>query len=167
MRLPTLFLLFYKLQSKRPKFMKKKTKIIFTLTIILIIFVLGVTNVIAQDPEPKGLNLTGKLTNVGTAAGFKSETPELAITLGLIIRGFLTLLGVIFMAYIIYGGYQWMTARGNEEQLTKAKAVIRGSIIGLIIALAAYAITAYVMYRVAGATGYRTDFEKALGDFPY
>ena len=141
MLLPTLFLLCYKLQLKLPKFMKKQTKIIFISFISLVIFVLGITSILAAED----LNLTGKLTNVGTAAGFKAEKPELATTLGSIIRGFLTLLGVIFMAYIIYGGYQWMTARGNEEQLTKAKAVIRGSIIGLIIVLAAYVITAFVV----------------------
>jgi len=45
---------------------------------------------------------------------------------------------------VIYGGFLWMTARGNEQQVTKAKDLIISAVIGLVIVLAAYAITAYV-----------------------
>ena len=58
------------------------------------------------------------------------------------------------MAYLIYGGYLWMTARGNEETLEKAKKIIRGSIIGIIIVFSAYAITYFVISRLEQATGY-------------
>jgi mannose/fructose/N-acetylgalactosamine-specific phosphotransferase system component IID len=138
--------------------MKLNKKIILISTFALVIFVLTVTSSLAAED----LNLTGRLSTVGEAAGFGDKAPNLATTLGQIIRGFLSLLGVVFMAYIIYGGYQWMMARGNEEQLTKAKAVIRGSIIGLIIVLAAYAITSYVILRVGAAGGYEVTTEEDI-----
>jgi hypothetical protein len=97
------------------------------------------------------INLTSKLAPVGTAAGF--GTTSLAATAGQIIRAFLSLLGLIFLSYTIYAGYIWLTAAGNDEKLTKAKAILRGSIIGLIITLSAYAITTFVMSRLGEATG--------------
>lgn len=110
-------------------------------------FALGLTTQAALD-------LTSKLTGAATNAGFSSATPSLTATIGTIIKGLLSLLGVIFMAYIIYAGYTWMIARGKEEDITKAKAIIRGSIIGLIVVLAAYALTAFVITRIITATGY-------------
>jgi hypothetical protein len=38
---------------------------------------------------------------------------------------------------LIYGGVFWMTARGNESQVDKAKNIITNSLVGLIIILLA------------------------------
>ena len=53
---------------------------------------------------------------------------------------------------MVYGGYLWMTARGNEEEVTKAKNLIKAAIIGLIIVLAAYAISIFVIKLVGEKT---------------
>ena len=45
---------------------------------------------------------------------------------------------------MIYGGFIWMNSRGNEQDVEKAKNIIRNSIIGLLIVIAAYAITKFV-----------------------
>jgi len=127
--------------------MTKKTKILFLLIFGLGIFALGLVPAEATD-------LTGKLGTLGSAAGYSQTQPSLAETIGTIIRAFLSLLGVIFMAYIIYGGYSWMIAKGNDEQITKAKAIIKGGVIGIIIVFAAYAISAFVIARMTSATGY-------------
>lgn len=130
----------------------KNKKIILITLFALTIFLLSPTSVAAQGGE---LDITGKLTNVGTSAGFSAATEtSLATTIGTIIKAFLSLLGVIFMSYIIYAGYLWMTAQGNEEQINKAKAIIRASIIGIIIILAAYAITAFVIDQLMATTGF-------------
>lgn len=128
----------------------KKTTIL--LVIVSFLLALNIASVAAQGT----LDLTGKLKNVGGNAGYSSEVSENTIpnTVGNIIKALLSLLGIIFMVYIVYAGYLWMIARGNEEQLTKAKAIIRGSIIGLIIVLAAYAITQFVLTSIINATGY-------------
>jgi len=53
----------------------------------------------------------------------------------------LSFLGVVFLLLMIFGGILWMTARGNEKTVDQAKNVIFDSIIGLVIIVAAYAIT--------------------------
>jgi len=45
---------------------------------------------------------------------------------------------------MIYGGFIWMIARGNEGEVTKAKDLIQAAIIGLVVVLAAYAITQFI-----------------------
>ncbi|MCD4693872.1 pilin [bacterium] len=65
-----------------------------------------------------------------------------------VIQAVLSLVGVIFLLLMIYGGYLWMTARGNEQQVEKAKKIIIESIIGVAVVLIAYAITAMVIYAI-------------------
>ncbi len=69
-----------------------------------------------------------------------------------IIQVALSFLGVIFLVLMIYGGYLWMTARGNEEQVTKAKNLITAAIIGLVIVISAYAISWLVISKLGGET---------------
>jgi hypothetical protein len=70
--------------------------------------------------------------------------------IGLIIGVLLSLLGVIFLGLTIYGGILWMTAGGKEEQVEKAKNIIANSLIGLVIVLAAYAISYFVINALSG-----------------
>ena len=60
---------------------------------------------------------------------------------GTIIRGALTGVGLIFFILMIYGGFLWMTARGNDDQVEKARNIITAGIIGVAVIVAAYAIT--------------------------
>lgn len=57
----------------------------------------------------------------------------------------LSFVGVFFLILTIYGGILWMTAGGSEEQMGKAKKVLRNAIIGVLVILGAYAITNFVM----------------------
>ncbi len=68
----------------------------------------------------------------------------LSARIGLIIGAILSFIAVIFMILVIYAGILWMTARGNEQQVEKAKILLFQSIIGLIIILSAYIITNFV-----------------------
>ena len=58
-----------------------------------------------------------------------------------IIKVFLSFLALIFIIYIIFGGYRWMTAAGNEDRVKEAKAQIKNAIIGTVIIIMSYAIT--------------------------
>ena len=60
------------------------------------------------------------------------------------INTFLGLFGFVFFGYFMYAGLRWMTARGNEEFITKAKESMSATIYGLIIVLGAYALTNFV-----------------------
>lgn len=106
--------------------------------------------VFAETPGKKGTLDT--LNNVAKNGGYKT-TSDVGISgiVGTIITALLSLIGVIFLILMVYAGFTWMTAHGDEEKVTKAKNIITASIIGLIIVLAAYAITYFVYeYLIKG-----------------
>jgi len=81
---------------------------------------------------------------------FKDQTKEsfgsdfLSSKAGQAIGLILSFIGVIFLALMIYAGVMWMTSSGNDQVVTKAKDLIVNAVIGLVVVLAAYAITAFV-----------------------
>jgi cytochrome bd-type quinol oxidase subunit 2 len=96
------------------------------------------------------LNLgTDLVESARKEAGLKKATETtFAETLGFIIKTALSLVGIIFTALMVYAGYLWMTARGESDQIEKAKEIIKGSIIGIVITLGAYSITAFVVNKI-------------------
>lgn len=91
--------------------------------------------------------------NVGSVQTQAGYDPDLSLgqVVAIVIRGFLGLLGVIFIILIVLAGYNWMTAAGDEEKIKKATSTIRSAIIGLLIIIAAYAITYFVFQNLPGA----------------
>ncbi len=79
-------------------------------------------------------------------------TTNISVIVSNVIKILLSFLGIIFVVLIIYAGFLWMTAAGDENKISKAKTLIAGAIIGLAIVLAAYAITYYVIDQVIEAT---------------
>lgn len=93
-----------------------------------------------------------KLSNVANTTGYNTVSVNKDSMIGDIIQIFLSLLGVIFLVLMLYGGYLWMTDRGSEKSIEKAKNLIQAAIIGLIIVLASYAITYFVVSQFGSAT---------------
>lgn len=81
-----------------------------------------------------------------------------ASIVGRIIRVVLSILGIITLGVVIFGGFLWMTAGGSEETVDKAKKTIANGVIGLTITLSAFAITQFVMSSLSNATGTKTGF---------
>lgn len=54
-------------------------------------------------------------------------------------------LGVVFIFAIVYGGYMYLTAQGDENRTTLAKHVFIFAIIGLIIVIGAYALVNFLI----------------------
>jgi len=52
--------------------------------------------------------------------------------------------GAIAVLFLVIGGFQYISARGNEEASEKAKKTISGAIIGIVIIVMAYAVVAIV-----------------------
>lgn len=69
---------------------------------------------------------------------------DIRIIIAKIIRIFLGLLGIIAVAIIVYGGFIWMTAAGEPKKVDRAKDILKAGVIGLIIILAAFAITQFI-----------------------
>jgi type IV secretory pathway VirB2 component (pilin) len=67
----------------------------------------------------------------------KGSVGELATTIISILLG---LSGIVAVIMIIIGGYQVMTARGNETQQTNGRKTLINALIGLAIVIVSYAV---------------------------
>ena len=132
-------ILFLKMSS-----MFKKNK---GLSVLLVVFFLffSLNFVLASDYGLKETVSQGKLKSAFSVTSVDSAPGNfISSRLGILIGAILSFIGVIFMGLIIFGGFQWMLARGNEQQVEKARDLIMQAIIGLVIVLSAYAITAFI-----------------------
>ncbi len=88
----------------------------------------------------------GKLSKVAEQAGYVVDPANnnIGTIAGTVIGVFISILGVIFIVLIVFAGYEYMMARGEEEKVKKSLATIRQAIIGLIITISAYAIWKFI-----------------------
>ena len=104
------------------------------------------TNLNSQGCIQWALNQASSKADLGTAGYVESTI--IAQTVGTIISYILGFLGVIFLVITVYSGIQWMTAGGNEEKVTKARTRLINATVGLVIIMAAYAITWFVTSKI-------------------
>ena len=86
----------------------------------------------------------------GTAIGL--GTRDIRATIASIINVLMGLLGIVAIVIILVGGFQWMTAMGDEEKVKKARRLLFQGVIGLVIVLSAYAIANFVVGSILNAT---------------
>ncbi len=121
-------------------------KIIKLSTICAMVAVMAIG---AQSVFSQGLkDANNNLNFVGSKAGANTAA-DLPTLVGGIISAALTLVGIIFLILMVYAGYLWMTAAGEEAQVEKAQNIIKASIIGIVVVLSAYAITTFVTSRLS------------------
>lgn len=106
----------------------------------------------ASDDSTSGTLTANDLLSSNFADATGLGQGDLNDTIGAIIRAALGFLGVIAVVIILFGGFKWMTAGGNEERVGEAKKLIIAGIIGLAIILSAYAIASFVIGQLINAT---------------
>jgi hypothetical protein len=135
----------------------------FITFLVLFLTIFSYTNIVKagiNDAFQIGGEIEARTGNISerplsTAAGemgYDVSQNDINSIIEVIIRIALSLLGVIFIVILIYGGYLWMTSRGNEQQYEKSKNLIRAAIIGLCIVASAYAITWYITSTLGQST---------------
>lgn len=77
-------------------------------------------------------------SKTGEAAGFPIDTQQqpkrdFVSAWGTYVTNFAAIMSALFLLLIIYAGWLWMSARGNEDQVANAKKIIIGAVIGLAI----------------------------------
>lgn len=85
-----------------------------------------------------------------------SEQTNLMGVLNVVINVVLGVVGFVAVAMIIMGGISYTTSQGDAAKTTKARNTILYGVVGLVIALLAFAIVNFVLSNVFGgntATG--------------
>lgn len=126
----------------------EKNKILFSTILFFCLFTISnlfyIFNVEAEYTiDGTGMSETERIVEENSGYEYSSNS-SIPLMIGKVVGVGLSFVGVLFMILMIYGGMLWMTARGNEQQVTKAKDLIIAAVIGLIIVLSAYVITSYI-----------------------
>lgn len=116
------------------------------LLLVLLLFCFVIQPVANISAAENGIILGDPSASVkAVGADFGTAETDLPTLIGRIINIFLSLLGIIFVILIIYGGYLYMTASGDPNKAKKGADVFKTAVIGLVIIFLAYAITTFVI----------------------
>jgi len=122
------------------------------LAIILFLTIsLAPLSLYAAGTSIKG-SINDSLKKTATEAKYdtsKSGDSAFVSLIGGIIKVIMGILGIVLLGYLIYGGFLWMTAGGEGEQVNKAKAMMKNAVIGIIIISASYVIADFVMKQLS------------------
>ena len=81
----------------------------------------------------------------------KGEFPSLATATGAVLQSLLAFIGTLVLIVVIYAGFLWATALGNEEKVKKAKGMLVGGIIGLTIIITSAYLVGFVVDLLANS----------------
>lgn len=112
---------------------------------VLITFAVCATPALAQVQDiGNGLNAAAK----GAYTTTQTSANQLPQMIGAVIGIVLQTVGVLLLGYLVYAGFLWMTAGGDETKVKAATTTIRNVIIGLVIVVLAYAIAGWVLEQL-------------------
>lgn len=104
----------------------------------------------AQADSVASSTFKGSLQGAGAAAGLNLFSDPATLVAGFI-NAILGLSGIVLMLYIVYAGILYTQAGMEPDKAKQAKTIIINSVIGIVIVLAAYVISNFVVGALIGA----------------
>lgn len=92
------------------------------------------------------------INNLAAETDYSTEE-NLDVIIGRVVRTVLSVIGSVFLIFMFLAGWKWMRAGGNEEAVSKAKKQISSLVIGLVVILAAYAASYWILNALVGPSG--------------
>lgn len=102
----------------------------------------------ANDSDDSSVTTSGYQAGIDATKGSFGNNVDLPTTVTNIINGVLYVVGVLAVVMVIIGGIQYTTSGGDSAAVTKAKNTILYGIVGLVIAILAYAIVNFIITRI-------------------
>jgi hypothetical protein len=126
----------------------KKVSVILASLLALPVIAFGVTTLVADSASAQ-LNLESGI-NSAKGTGAPDNVTEDDGLIKKVVNLLLWAIGIISVIMIIIGGIRYATSNGDSNQVTAAKNTIMYAVIGLVIAIFAYAIVNFVLFQTAG-----------------
>ena len=87
---------------------------------------------------------------VGTAVPSGTASGDLASVILNLVNYVLAIVGIIALAYLVYGGFRYITSAGNEDTIDEAKRIILYAITGIVVIGVSAALVNFVIRGVGG-----------------
>jgi len=124
--------------------MKKAKQLVIALALLVGMGAIGVS----VTPNAMAINVFNNCASdpAASASSVCKATGDSASTMiGTVIKILLTVLGMISVLMIVIGGIRYTTSNGDSSALKGAKDTILYSVVGLVVAIMAYAIVHFVV----------------------
>lgn len=106
--------------------------------------VVPVTSNVFQQTDHVAASAASEIKEGYKQAG-GSDSDSLPDIVGTVVSTMLFIVGVLAVIMIIYSGIRYITAHGDKGQVESAKNTLIYSIVGLVVAIVAYAIVNWVL----------------------
>ncbi len=126
----------------------KKVSVILASLLALPVIAFGVTTLVADSASAQ-LDLESGI-NSAKGTGTPDNVTEDDGLIKKVVNLLLWAIGIISVIMIIIGGIRYAISNGDSNQVTAAKNTIMYAVIGLVIAIFAYAIVNFVLFQTAG-----------------
>lgn len=111
------------------------------------------------DQQPSYWDMQVGMDVIGSSFGEEEgQVTDVRIRVVRIINVALTILGLLVVVLIIFAGFRWMTAGGNEDTVKNAQGILKNAIIGLIIIILAWSISRFILIRLEKITTNQPDY---------
>ena len=135
--------------------MQKISKIIALIS-LLVMTGLGATapvyadewNAICNDPSLTDVQREAAGCDIDSATAENTATAKIKSIVGVA----LGVIGVVAVVVVVIAGIFMITANGNPDKIAKARQAIIFAIIGVIVALLAFAIVNFILDGIGGST---------------
>lgn len=97
--------------------------------------------------KPEEVNLSVPIPDI-QGGGTLQKVSHFSEYLKVLYTYFIYIIGIIAVAYIGWGGFEWMMAAGSAEKIGRAKETIQGAVIGLLLAVGSYVLLGAINSRL-------------------
>ena len=126
--------------------MKKITKISTLITSFAIVLGFGF---MILAPAPVGASAVSEVkSGLDQATPAEEKNSDLMKTINTVINVMLFIVGILSVIMIIFSGIRYVISNGNANQVKSAKDTLMYSIVGLFIAIIAYALVNWVFTTI-------------------
>lgn len=126
---------------------------ITTLVVVAQLLLSG-SALLAYEQQPIVLDPNNALANnskIGTMGNIE-EGGGAVNTAALTINFLLGSLGILCLALLVYAAYIWLTAQGGDDDIAKARDIVKGTVLGLLVVLASYSFMYFMFRNLVNAT---------------
>ena len=129
--------------------MSNKLKSILISTLMVAVMVFGVSIIYQTGNTEIAGAINSEITSGMNATSAGTSTPTDAnVVIKNVTNIMFFIIGAVSVIMLIYGGIRYTTSGGNANSVTAAKNTIMYSIVGLIIAILAFAVVNFVVKQM-------------------
>ena len=129
--------------------MSNKLKSILISTLMVAVMVFGVSIIYQTGNTEIAGAINSEITSGMNATSAGTSTPtDAKVVIKNVTNIMFFIIGAVSVIMLIYGGIRYTTSGGNTNSVTAAKNTIMYSIIGLVVAILAFAVVQFVVNQV-------------------